>query len=162
ITSWDGGVSTDSAGTISIPGTEIGDWIVSDLLLVPLEDTVVFPGMTVTLAVDTADEAQVLLVPRHEQEYAKVGTVAQVDERVRARHLVRAACGAAGEGRRRRAARVRDRAAARAPRRAAGPAPDSRGRRGRSAEAAARVVPAPAAELDPEGARRGRRIGDRR
>jgi ATP-dependent Lon protease len=56
---------------------------VSDLLLVPLEDTVVFPGMTVTLAVDTADEAQVLLVPRHEQEYAKVGTVAQVDERVR-------------------------------------------------------------------------------
>src|SRR5690242_11220323 len=39
--------------------------------------------MTVTLAVDTADEAQVLLVPRHEQEYAKVGTVAQVDERVR-------------------------------------------------------------------------------
>jgi ATP-dependent Lon protease len=56
---------------------------VSDLLLVPLEDTVVFPGMTVTLAVDTADEAQVLLVPRHEQEYAKVGTIAQVDERVR-------------------------------------------------------------------------------
>jgi len=56
---------------------------VSDLLLVPLEDTVVFPGMTVTLAVGTADEAQVLLVPQHEQEYAKVGTVAQVDERVR-------------------------------------------------------------------------------
>src|SRR5438067_580235 len=39
--------------------------------------------MTVTLAVETADEAQVLLVPRHEQEYAKVGTIAQVDERVR-------------------------------------------------------------------------------
>src|SRR5438874_3760685 len=39
--------------------------------------------MTVTLAVDTADEAPVLLVPRHEQEYAKVGTIAQVDERVR-------------------------------------------------------------------------------
>src|SRR5689334_22366034 len=39
--------------------------------------------MTVTLAVETADEAQVLLVPRHEQEYAKVGTVPQVDERVR-------------------------------------------------------------------------------
>src|SRR5207253_2001127 len=56
---------------------------VNDLLLVPLEDTVVFPGMTVTLAVDTADESRVLLVPRHEQEYAKVGTVAQVDERVR-------------------------------------------------------------------------------
>jgi len=56
---------------------------VSDLLLVPLEDTVVFPGMTVTLTVDTGDETEVLLVPRHEQEYAKVGTVATVDERVR-------------------------------------------------------------------------------
>ena len=55
----------------------------SDLLLVPLEDTVVFPGMTVTLAVDTGDEARVLLVPRHEEEYAKVGTVAEVLERVR-------------------------------------------------------------------------------
>ncbi|MCW2976339.1 MAG: ATP-dependent protease La, partial [Actinomycetia bacterium] len=41
----------------------------SDLLLVPLEDTVVFPGMTVTLTVDAGDEARVLLVPRHEQEY---------------------------------------------------------------------------------------------
>jgi ATP-dependent Lon protease len=56
---------------------------VSDLLLVPLEDTVVFPGMTVTLTVDTGDETEVLLVPQHEQEYAKVGTVASVDERVR-------------------------------------------------------------------------------
>jgi ATP-dependent Lon protease len=56
---------------------------VSDLLLVPLEDTVVFPGMTVTLTVDTADEARVLLVPQHEQEYAKVGTVAEVVEAIR-------------------------------------------------------------------------------
>jgi ATP-dependent Lon protease len=56
--------------------------IVSDLLLVPLEDTVVFPGMTVTLTVDAGDEARVLLVPRHEQEYAKVGTVAEVTDRV--------------------------------------------------------------------------------
>ena len=55
----------------------------SDMLLVPLEDTVVFPGMTVTLAVDTGDETRVLLVPQHEQEYAKVGTVAEVVERVR-------------------------------------------------------------------------------
>src|SRR5438105_1472040 len=52
---------------------------VSDLLLVPLEDTVVFPGMTVTLAVETADESRVLLVPRHEQEYAKRGTVAPLE-----------------------------------------------------------------------------------
>ena len=54
----------------------------SDMLLVPLEDTVVFPGMTVTLTVDTGDEVRVLLVPRHEQDYAKVGTVAEVAERV--------------------------------------------------------------------------------
>src|SRR5438128_81742 len=55
----------------------------SDLLLVPLEDTVVFPGMTVTLAVDAGDEDRVLLVPRHDSEYAKVGTVAEVADRVR-------------------------------------------------------------------------------
>ena len=55
----------------------------SDLLLVPLEDTVVFPGMTVTLTVDTGEETRVLLVPQHEQEYATVGVVADVDERVR-------------------------------------------------------------------------------
>ncbi|MBV8258575.1 MAG: endopeptidase La [Actinobacteria bacterium] len=55
----------------------------TDLLLVPLEDTVVFPGMTVTLAVDVGDEERVLLVPQHENEYASVGTVAEVSEHVR-------------------------------------------------------------------------------
>ena len=54
-----------------------------DLLLVPLEDTVVFPGMNVTLPVDIGDEGRVLLVPRHENEYAAVGTVAEVSDRVR-------------------------------------------------------------------------------
>ena len=49
-------------------------------LLIPLEDTVVFPNMTVTLPLDTGDDALVLLVPRHEGEYAKVGTVAEVVE----------------------------------------------------------------------------------
>jgi ATP-dependent Lon protease len=53
------------------------------LLLVPLDDAVVFPGMSVTLAVDTADEERVLLVPRHENEFAAVGTVANVSETVR-------------------------------------------------------------------------------
>ncbi len=48
------------------------------LLLIPLEDSVVFPHMTVTLTVDTADEERVLLVPNHENEYASVGTVAEV------------------------------------------------------------------------------------
>jgi ATP-dependent Lon protease len=55
----------------------------TDLLLVPLEDTVVFPGMNVTLTVDVGDEDRVLLVPRHESEYAAVGTVAEVSDRVR-------------------------------------------------------------------------------
>jgi ATP-dependent Lon protease len=55
----------------------------SRLLLVPLEDVVVFPGMSLTLAIDAGDEERVLLVPRHEQEYAAVGTVADVSNRVR-------------------------------------------------------------------------------
>jgi ATP-dependent Lon protease len=55
------------------------------LLLVPLEDTVVFPGMNVTLTVDVGDEDRVVLVPRHENEYAAVGTVAEVTDRVRIR-----------------------------------------------------------------------------
>jgi ATP-dependent Lon protease len=55
----------------------------STYLLVPLEDTVVFPHMTVTLPVEVGDEDHVLLVPRHEDDYAKVGTVAEVAERMR-------------------------------------------------------------------------------
>ena len=55
----------------------------STLLLVPLDDNVVFPNMNVTIAADVGDEDRVLLVPRHEGEYAKVGTVAEVAERVR-------------------------------------------------------------------------------
>jgi ATP-dependent Lon protease len=51
-------------------------------LLVPLDDVVVFPGMSVTLAVDAGDEERVLLVPRHESEFANVGTVAEVVDRV--------------------------------------------------------------------------------
>ena len=53
------------------------------LLLVPLDDTVVFPGMSLTLAVDTGEDERVLLVPRHEQDFASVGTVAEVADRVK-------------------------------------------------------------------------------
>jgi ATP-dependent Lon protease len=66
------------------------DSALTDLLLVPLEDTVVFPGMNVTLTVDVGDENRVVLVPRHESEYAAVGTVAEVTDRVRMRGGVRA------------------------------------------------------------------------
>jgi ATP-dependent Lon protease len=53
---------------------------VEKYLLIPLDETVVFPGMTVTMPLDTAGEARVLLVPRHEGTYAQVGTVADVVE----------------------------------------------------------------------------------
>jgi ATP-dependent Lon protease len=52
------------------------------LLLVPLDDAVVFPGMSLTLAVDVGEDERVLLVPRHEQEFASVGTIAEVADRV--------------------------------------------------------------------------------
>jgi ATP-dependent Lon protease len=55
----------------------------SRLLLIPLDDVVAFPGMSLTLAIDAGEEERVLLVPRHEQEFASVGTVAQVTDRVR-------------------------------------------------------------------------------
>src|SRR6201999_3131444 len=55
----------------------------SRLLLVPLEDVVVFPGMSLTLAIDAGDEEHVLLVPRHEQDFANVGTVAEITDKVR-------------------------------------------------------------------------------
>jgi ATP-dependent Lon protease len=55
----------------------------SRLLLVPLDDIVVFPGMSLTLAIDAGDEERVLLVPRHENDFAAIGTVAEVSNRVR-------------------------------------------------------------------------------
>jgi ATP-dependent Lon protease len=39
--------------------------------------------MNVTLTVDVGTEDRVLLVPKHEDEYAKVGTVAEVTDRIR-------------------------------------------------------------------------------
>src|SRR3954454_17409607 len=56
---------------------------VETLLLVPVDDSVVFPHMTVTLAVDVGDEERVLLVPRTGDEFARAATVAEVVERVR-------------------------------------------------------------------------------
>jgi len=54
------------------------------LLLIPLDDAVVFPNMEVRLPVDAGDaDEQVLLVPRQETEFASVGTVADVVERLR-------------------------------------------------------------------------------
>ena len=55
----------------------------SRLLIIPLDDAVVFPGMSLTLAVDAGEEDRVFLVPRHEQEFANIGTVAEIGDRVR-------------------------------------------------------------------------------
>jgi ATP-dependent Lon protease len=55
----------------------------SRLRIIPLDDTVVFPGMPITVTVDIGTEDRVLLVPKHENSYAKVGIVAEVAERVR-------------------------------------------------------------------------------
>jgi ATP-dependent Lon protease len=55
----------------------------SDLLLIPLEDSVVFPNMTVTLPVEVGDAERVFLVPVRDGEYAGVGTVAEVTGKMR-------------------------------------------------------------------------------
>jgi ATP-dependent Lon protease len=53
------------------------------LRLIPLDETVVFPGMPVTLPVDVGTDDRVLLVPRKDKTYSKVGIVAEVSERMR-------------------------------------------------------------------------------
>jgi ATP-dependent Lon protease len=51
--------------------------------LIPLDDTVVFPNMGITLTVDVGEDERVVLVPRHENEFLEVGTVAEVEDRLR-------------------------------------------------------------------------------
>src|SRR6266550_4431076 len=53
------------------------------LRLIPLDDTVVFPNMGITLTVDVGDDKRVVLVPRHDNEFLEVGTVAEVSEQIR-------------------------------------------------------------------------------
>ncbi len=52
------------------------------LRLVPLDDIVVFPNMNLTLAIDVGADDRILLVPRHGTEFASVGTIAEVTDRV--------------------------------------------------------------------------------
>ncbi|MDP2320276.1 MAG: endopeptidase La [Acidobacteriota bacterium] len=51
--------------------------------LISLDETVVFPGMPVTLAVDAGADSHVLLLPKRGRDYAKVGVVAEVTERAK-------------------------------------------------------------------------------
>jgi ATP-dependent Lon protease len=67
--------STDSIQTESQPKQL--------LRLIPLDDTVVFPNMGITLTVDVGDDERVVLVPRHENEFLEVGTIAEVTEQIR-------------------------------------------------------------------------------
>jgi len=53
------------------------------LRIIPLDETVVFPGMPVTVSVDVGSDDRVLLVPTQHNTYARVGVVAEVSERVR-------------------------------------------------------------------------------
>jgi ATP-dependent Lon protease len=53
------------------------------LRLIPLDDTVVFPSMGITLTIDVGDDERVVLVPRHENEFLEVGTIAEVSEQLR-------------------------------------------------------------------------------
>src|SRR3989441_6609751 len=53
------------------------------LRVIPLDETVVFPGMPVTVSADVGSDDRVLLVPRQHNTYARVGVVAEVSERVR-------------------------------------------------------------------------------
>jgi ATP-dependent Lon protease len=50
------------------------------LLLVPLDDSVLFPNMTATIAADVGDAEQVFVLPRPDGEYGRIGTVADVVE----------------------------------------------------------------------------------
>ena len=56
--------------------------LMTRLTLISLDDTVVFPGMPVTLALDAGSDTQIFLMPRHGNTYSKVGVVAEVKERV--------------------------------------------------------------------------------
>ncbi len=60
---------------------QIGD--APRLRLIPLDDTVVFPNMGITLTIDVGEDKRVVLVPRHENEFLDVGTIAEVAEQIR-------------------------------------------------------------------------------
>ena len=50
------------------------------LLLLPLDDSVLLPNMTATIAADIGDTERVFVLPRSDGEYGRIGTVAEVVE----------------------------------------------------------------------------------
>jgi ATP-dependent Lon protease len=76
-------------------------------LLIPLDETIVFPTVTATLPIDVGEEERVFLLPRSDGEFGRVGVVAEVIERGHSRRggpvatvvgLHRAIAGAAEAG----------------------------------------------------------------
>ncbi len=53
------------------------------LPLVPLDDSILFPGMSATVAAEIGEATRVFLVPRRDGDYASVGTIAEVVEQGR-------------------------------------------------------------------------------
>src|ERR671939_511238 len=56
---------------------------VTTLPLIPRDALLFPPAMSATLPIDVGDAERVLLVPRHDGEFASVGTVAEVIDHVR-------------------------------------------------------------------------------
>ncbi len=54
-------------------------------LLIPLDEAIVFPTVTATLPIDVGEEERVFLLPREDDEFGRVGVVAEVLERGRSR-----------------------------------------------------------------------------
>ena len=50
------------------------------LHLIPLDDSILFPGMSATIAADVGDAERVFVVPRTDGEFGRVGVVAEVSD----------------------------------------------------------------------------------
>jgi ATP-dependent Lon protease len=76
--------SSDTPQSSSLSTSPVGSSRPKQTLrLIPLEDTVVFPNMGITLTEEVGEDERVVLVPRHENEFLDVGTIAEVTERLR-------------------------------------------------------------------------------
>src|SRR3984957_15039407 len=76
-------MNSDSNAKVPASQSETEPTTKQVLRLIPLEDTVVFPNMGITLTVEVGEDERVVLVPRHENEFLEVGTVAGVSEQIR-------------------------------------------------------------------------------
>src|SRR6266705_429831 len=66
-----------TSAILSGVATEIGPM---NLLLIPLDEAIIFPAVTATLPIDPGDEERVFLLPRRDSEFGRVGVVAEILE----------------------------------------------------------------------------------